>query len=134
MDEGAPRPGDYERIARAIAFIAERVGEQPTLEAVAAHVHLSPFHFQRLFCRWAGTSPKRFLQVLTVERAKGLLEASRSLLEVSEELGLSSSSRLYDHFVHLEAMTPGEYRGGGLGLVIDYGFHATPFGWALVGL
>lgn len=134
MDEGAPRPGDYERIARAIAFIAERVGEQPTLEAVAAHVHLSPFHFQRLFCRWAGTSPKRFLQVLTVERAKGLLEASRSLLEVSEELGLSSSSRLYDHFVHLEAMTPGEYRGGGLGLVIDYGFHATPFGWALLGL
>ncbi|HNE43069.1 MAG TPA: ANTAR domain-containing protein [Rhodocyclaceae bacterium] len=81
MDEGAPRPGDYERIARAIAFIAERVGEQPTLEAVAAHVHLSPFHFQRLFCRWAGTSPKRFLQVLTVERAKGLLMARKKMSE-----------------------------------------------------
>ncbi len=125
---------DYERIARAIAFIARRVGEQPTLEAVADHVHLSPFHFQRLFCRWAGTTPKRFLQVLTVERAKGLLDASRPLLAVAEELGLSSSSRLYDHFVQLEAMTPGEYRAGGAGLAIEYGLHATPFGEALVGL
>jgi AraC family transcriptional regulator of adaptative response/methylated-DNA-[protein]-cysteine methyltransferase len=119
---------DYDRIAKAIAYITANVTAQPTLEDVAAHVHLSPFHFQRLFSRWAGTTPKRFLQVLTLELGKKLLDDSGSLLEVSDKLGLSSSSRLHDHFVQLEAVTPGEYRGKGKDLVIEYGEHETPFG------
>jgi AraC family transcriptional regulator of adaptative response/methylated-DNA-[protein]-cysteine methyltransferase len=119
---------DYDRIAEAISFITHRVNSQPTLDEIAAHIHLSPFHFQRLFCRWAGVTPKRFLQTLTLERAKRLLSESKSLLEVSDSLGLSSGSRLYDHFVHLEAVTPGEFKTGGIGLPIEYGKHDTPFG------
>ncbi|MDM5075897.1 bifunctional transcriptional activator/DNA repair enzyme AdaA [Aeromonas media] len=125
---------DYARISDAIAFIANQVERQPTLDEIAAHVHLSPFHFQRLFSRWAGVTPKRYLQVLTLERAKALLHESRSLLEVADTLGLSSGSRLYDHFVQLEAVTPGEYKQRGAGLVIDHGVHDTPFGQAFVAL
>ena len=84
---------DYDRIAEAISFIANRVNSQPTLQEIARHLHLSPFHFQRLFSRWAGVTPKRFLQVLTLERAKQLLSESKPLLEVSDSLGLSSGSR-----------------------------------------
>ena len=123
---------DYERIAQAISFITSRLDSQPTLEEIAADLHLSPFHFQRLFSRWAGVTPKRFLQVLTVERAKQLLNESKSLIEVSNSLGLSSGSRLYDHFVHLEAVTPGEFKTGGMGLTIEYAVHDTPFGEAFV--
>lgn len=119
---------DYDRIAQAISFITNRVNSQPTLDEIAAHIHLSLFHFQRLFCRWAGVTPKRFLQTLTLERAKQLLSESKPLLEVSYSLGLSSGSRLYDHFVHLEATTPGEFKTGGIGLAIEYGEHDTPFG------
>lgn len=119
---------DYDRIASAMAYLVERAVEQPSLEDIAAHVHLSPYHFQRLFCRWAGTTPKRFLQVLTLERGKRLLDNSRSLLDVSHELGLSGSSRLHDHFVQLEAVTPGEYKSRGKQVHIEYGVHATPFG------
>ncbi|QJT19322.1 methylated-DNA--[protein]-cysteine S-methyltransferase [Aeromonas sp. 1805] len=125
---------DYARIADAIRFIASQVARQPTLDEIAAHVHLSPFHFQRLFSRWAGVTPKRYLQVLTLERAKALLQESRPLLEVADTLGLSSGSRLYDHFVQLEAVTPGEYKQRGAGLVIDHGVHDTPFGQAFVAL
>ena len=125
---------DYERIAEAISFIVSRVNSQPTLQEIARHLHLSPFHFQRLFSRWAGVTPKRFLQVLTLERAKQLLSESKPLLEVSDSLGLSSGSRLYDHFVHLEAVTPGEYKRGGVGLAIEYGVHDTPFGKAFVAI
>ncbi|MFM5655859.1 bifunctional transcriptional activator/DNA repair enzyme AdaA [Aeromonas veronii] len=125
---------DYARIADAIRFIASQVERQPTLDEIAAHVHLSPFHFQRLFSRWAGVTPKRYLQVLTLERAKALLQESRPLLEVADTLGLSSGSRLYDHFVQLEAVTPGEYKLRGAGLVIDHGVHDTPFGQAFVAL
>ncbi|MCX7206481.1 MAG: methylated-DNA--[protein]-cysteine S-methyltransferase [Proteobacteria bacterium] len=125
---------DYERIAKAIYFISTRVHSQPSLDEIAAHLHLSPFHFQRLFCRWAGVTPKRFLQVLTLERAKQLLRESKSLLEVSDTLGLSSGSRLYDHFVHLEAVTPGEYKKEGAGLSIAYGVHNTPFGPAFIAI
>lgn len=125
---------DYARIADAIRFIASQVERQPTLDEIAAHVHLSPFHFQRLFSRWAGVTPKRYLQVLTLERAKALLHESRPLLEVADTLGLSSGSRLYDHFVQLEAVTPGEYKQRGAGLVIDHGVHDTPFGQAFVAL
>ena len=125
---------DYERIAEAITFLISRVNSQPNLQEIAEHLHLSPFHFQRLFCRWAGVTPKRFLQVLTLERAKQLLSESKSLLEVSDTLGLSSGSRLYDHFVHLEAVTPGEYKMGGAGLSIEYALHDTPFGKAFIAI
>jgi len=125
---------DYDRIAEAISFITSRVNDQPTLEEIAGHLHLSSFHFQRLFCRWAGVTPKRFLQVLTLERAKQLLSESKSVLEVSDTLGLSSGSRLYDHFVHLEAVTPGEYKVGGAGLTIEYAVHDTPFGEAFIAI
>ncbi|MBI1423405.1 MAG: methylated-DNA--[protein]-cysteine S-methyltransferase [Gammaproteobacteria bacterium] len=119
---------DYDRIAKAIDFINQRVSQQPALEEIAAHVHLSPFHFQRLFSRWAGVSPKRFLQVLTLERGKQLLAHNDAVLAVADSLGLSSASRLYDHFVQLEAVTPGDYKQQGKGLHIEYGCHATPFG------
>ena len=119
---------DYDRIAAAIAFITARADRQPGLDEIAAHVHLSPYHFQRMFCRWAGVTPKRYLQVLTLERAKALLEASRPVLDVSDAVGLSSASRLYDHFVHLEGVTPGEFKSGGQGLAIAYGVHDSPFG------
>lgn len=125
---------DYERISKAIHFLVERTAAQPSLDEVAAHVGLSPFHFQRLFSRWTGVTPKRFLQVLTVERAKTLLRESASLLEVSETVGLSSGSRLYDHFVQLEALTPGEFKRAGSGVTIDYGVHATPFGPAFIAI
>jgi AraC family transcriptional regulator of adaptative response/methylated-DNA-[protein]-cysteine methyltransferase len=123
---------DYDRITEAISFITSRINDQPTLEEIAGHLHLSPFHFQRLFCRWAGVTPKKFLQVLTLERAKQLLSESKSVLEVSDSLGLSSGSRLYDHFVHLEAVTPGEFKVGGAGLTIEYAVHDTPFGKAFI--
>lgn len=123
---------DYDRIAQAISFIVSRANNQPALNEIAAHLHMSPFHFQRLFCRWVGVTPKRFLQALTLERAKQLLSESKPLLEVSDSLGLSSGSRLYDHFVHLEAVTPGEYKKGGVGLTIEHAIHDTPFGKAFV--
>jgi AraC family transcriptional regulator of adaptative response/methylated-DNA-[protein]-cysteine methyltransferase len=123
---------DYERVARAIQFIEERFPEEPRLEAIAAHVELSPFHFERLFKRWAGTTPKRFIQCLRVAHAKSLLDRSKSILDASFETGLSSPSRLHDLFCTLEAVTPGEYKSGGDGLVIYYGVHATPFGDALL--
>ena len=125
---------DYDRIAEAISFIINRVNNQPSLEEIARHLHLSPFHFHRLFSRWAGVTPKRFLQVLTLERAKQLLSESRPLLEISDSLGLSSSSRLHDHFIHLEAVTPGEYKMGGAGLTIEYAVHDTPFGKAFIAI
>ena len=125
-------PTDYDRIAEAIVFISSRIEQQPTLAEVAAHLNLSAFHFQRLFARWAGVTPKRFLQVLTVSRAKELLSESVSLLDVAHSLGLSSGSRLYDHFVKLDAVTPGEYKKRGDGLTIEFGTHPTPFGDAFV--
>lgn len=125
---------DYERITKAIVYVTERVGQQPSLEDIASHIHLSPSHFQRLFSRWTGVTPKRFLQVLTLERAKQLLTTATPLLGVSDTLGLSSGSRLYDHFVTLEAVTPGEFKSRGAGLTIDYAVHDTPFGNALIAI
>lgn len=119
---------DYKRIEKAMAYMAEHVSGQPGLEEVAAHVHLSPFHFQRVFCRWAGTTPKRFLQAITLERGKQLLDETHALLDVSHDVGLSGSSRLHDHFVQLEAVTPGEYKNRGQGVEIEYGIHRTPLG------
>ena len=119
---------DYARIEQAIHFLANRVAEQPTLADVSAEVGLSPHHLQRVFKRWAGVSPKRLLQLLTVEHAKELLDRSASVLDATYELGLTSPARLHDHFVALEAVTPGEYKERGKDLVIRYGFHVSPFG------
>ncbi len=119
---------DYERIAAAIHFLDQNVDRQPGLEEVAAELNLSPFHLQRLFRRWAGVTPKRFLQFLTVEHAKQMLEQSRTLLDTSFDTGLSGPGRLHDHFVSMEAVSPGEYKTRGDGLSIRYGIHPSPFG------
>ena len=119
---------DYQRIADAIGYINANIQQQPSLDEIAAAINLSPFHFQRLFSRWAGVTPKKYLQILTVDRAKELLAASKPLLEVSDSIGLSSSSRLYDHFVQLEAVTPGEYKAQGAGINIQYDVAESPFG------
>lgn len=123
---------DYERVRRAIAFVTDNWREQPPLEAIAAEVGLSPAHFQRLFKRWAGLSPKEFLQALTLDHARALLRDSATVLDATYELGLSGPARLHDLFVSHEAMTPGDYRRRGEGLRIGYGFHDSPFGRALV--
>ncbi len=126
---------DYDKIATAIDYIRKNKTKQPSLNDIAAQVHLSPFHFQRLFSHWAGTTPKRFLQILTLEHAKTLLsDNSLSVLEASNAVGLSSGSRLYDHFIHIEAVTPSEYKQAGRGLDIAYGIHATPFGEAFIAI
>ena len=123
---------DYERIGRAIAYLRRHADDQPDLAAAARYVNLSEHHFQRLFTRWAGVSPKRFLQFLTVEHAKARLAASRSLLDLAGAVGLSGPGRLHDLFVKLEAMSPGEARSGGAGLAITYGVHDSPFGPAVI--
>ena len=123
---------DYERIEKSIKFLETNFPSQPGLKEVAAHVGLSEFHFQRLFSRWVGISPKRFLQFLTKEYAKHLLEDSVNLLDVTYEAGLSSPGRLHDLFIKCEAVTPGEYKSKGEGLTIRYGFHPSPFGECLL--
>lgn len=123
-----PMDTDYQRIEQAIRYLSEHVEQQPALDDVSATVGISPFHLQRLFRRYAGVTPKQFLQHLTLERAKDALDASRSVLDASLDAGLSSPARLHDHFVTLEAVTPGEYKAGGAGLEIRYGTASTPFG------
>ena len=128
---GASR--DYDRIEKAIRFIETRFEERPGLQEIAGHVGMSEFHFQRLFSRWVGISPKRFLQFLTKEHVKALL-AQRPVLEAALAAGLSGPGRLHDLFVTCEAVTPGEFKAQGRGLVIRHGIHASPFGECLVGL
>ena len=123
---------DYARIESAIHFIRQNVHQQPSLDEIASEIGLSPYHFQRLFSRWAGISPKRFLQVLTLDYAKQLLRKSASVLDATYELGLSSPARIHDHFVSLEAVTPGEFKQRGEHLRIDYGVHPSPFGSMLI--
>jgi AraC family transcriptional regulator, regulatory protein of adaptative response / methylated-DNA-[protein]-cysteine methyltransferase len=123
---------DYERVRRIIAYISERWREQPSLEAIADHVGLSTTHVHHLFRRWAGLSPKAFLQAITLDNAKALLTDSASVLDATFEVGLSGPARLHDLFVTHEAMTPGDYRTGGLGLTMRYGFHPSPFGEAIL--
>lgn len=120
---------DYERIATAIEYIRTHFKEQPDLDAVAAHVHMSPFHFQRMFTHWAGISPKKFLQFTSIEYAKQLLtENPLTLLDTAIATGLSGTGRLHDLFVSIEGMTPGEFKNGGASLSIIYDFATTPFG------
>ncbi|MCX6050571.1 MAG: methylated-DNA--[protein]-cysteine S-methyltransferase [Chloroflexi bacterium] len=123
---------DYQRIAEAIRYLESNFREQPDLDVLAAHLGLSPFYLQRLFTRWAGISPKRFIQFLTAEHAKQLLEDSHSVLDATYETGLSSPSRLHDLMIAIEAVTPGEFKNKGAGLQIFYGRHATPFGDCLL--
>lgn len=123
---------DYKRIEKAIKFLEANFPAQPGLREIAAHIGLSEYHFQRLFSRWVGISPKRFLQFLTKEYAKKLLENSGNLLDVTYGTGLTSPSRLHDLFVTCEAVTPGEYKSKGSGVEIAYGFHPSPFGECLL--
>ncbi len=119
---------DYARIAKIIQYLEQNYLEQPELETIAKEAHMSMFHFQRLFTRWAGISPKRFLQFLTKEHAKKILDQSKDILSVSYESGLSSPGRLHDLILTWEAMTPGEYKSHGEGMEIRYGLHPTRFG------
>ncbi|MCJ8152419.1 methylated-DNA--[protein]-cysteine S-methyltransferase [Chryseobacterium sp. SSA4.19] len=120
---------DYERIAKAIEYIRSNFRLQPGLDEVAEKINLSPAHFQKMFSDWAGTSPKKFLQFISLEHAKGLLkEEKTNLFDTAYETGLSSTSRLHDLFVKIEGMSPAEYKNGGKSLSINYSFSGSPFG------
>ena len=124
---------DYERVADAIEFIKSNFKQQPTLDQIAEAVHLSPFHFQKMFTDWAGVSPKKFLQYISIEYAKKLLtEKKTTLFDAAYETGLSGTGRLHDLFVNIEGMTPGEYKNGGENLRINYSFAESPFGNILI--
>ena len=123
---------DYEIVRRAIEFISREWREQPSLDEIAEHVGLKPLALQRLFTRWAGLSPKGFLQALTLDHARALLTDRASVLDATYEVGLSGPARLHDLFVTHEAMTPGDYKAAGAGLVMRYGFHPSPFGEAVL--
>jgi AraC family transcriptional regulator of adaptative response/methylated-DNA-[protein]-cysteine methyltransferase len=124
---------DYSRIAEAIEYINSSYRNQPDLDEVARNIHLSPFHFQRMFTNWVGVSPKKFLQFITVEHAKKILQqSSTSIAEATYETGLSGTGRLHDLFINIEGMTPGEYKNGGKELRINYDFTDSPFGGVLI--
>lgn len=123
---------DYKRIEKAIHFINENFKKQPSLEEIAKAVHVSPFHFQKMFTQWAGVSPKKFMQYLSINYAKNLLNIRLSLMDTASEIGLSSSSRLHDLFTSIEGMTPGEFKNGGQDLTIHYSFSETPFGKVII--
>lgn len=124
---------DYARIEQVIYYLEQNASQQPRLSEIAEHIHLSEYHFQRLFTRWVGISPKRFLQFITKEHAKQLLDKSASIMEAAFRVGLSSPGRLHDLFITWEAVTPGEFKLHGEGLTINYGFHPSPFGEVLLG-
>jgi AraC family transcriptional regulator, regulatory protein of adaptative response / methylated-DNA-[protein]-cysteine methyltransferase len=124
---------DYARIEQVIYYLEKNSEQQPALGEIAANAHLSEYHLQRLFTRWVGISPKRFLQFITKENAKQLLEKSANIMDTAYQVGLSSPGRLHDLFITWEAVTPGEYKQRGSGLTIHYGFHPTPFGEILLG-
>ena len=129
----AQQETDYNRIAKAIGFFKDNFKMQPGLDEVAEHIHLSPFHFQRMFKQWAGVTPKQFLQYLSVEHAKDIIKTSgASLFDVAFQTGLSGTGRLHDLFIKVEGMTPGEYKNGGALLHINYSFADTPFGKVMV--
>ncbi len=123
---------NYNRIEKAIQYIAQNYKLQPSLKDMAKHVNVSEFHFQRIFTEWAGISPKKFLQFLTIEELKKELTKSKNLIDAANNVGLSAQSRVYDLFVNIEAVTPNEYKTRGKGISIDYGVHNTPFGSCLI--
>lgn len=125
---------DYDRIAEAIEYIKNNFKSQPSLEEIADQIKLSPFHFQRLFTEWAGISPKKFIQYLSVEHAKTLLRKEQlSIFDTTHETGLSSTGRLHDLFISIEGMTPAEYKNSGKNLSINYCFFDTLFGKIIIG-
>lgn len=128
LEDATCPTADYERVRRVIAFMSERWREQPTLDAIAAHVGLSTTHVHHLFRRWCGLTPKAFLQAITLDNAKTLLADAASVLDTTYEVGLSGPGRLHDLFVTHEAMTPGNFKNGGTGLTLRFGFHPSPFG------
>jgi AraC family transcriptional regulator of adaptative response/methylated-DNA-[protein]-cysteine methyltransferase len=124
---------NYDRIAEAIDYIRENFRTQPGLDEIAGKIHLSPYHFQRLFTDWAGVSPKKFLQYISVEHAKAILKQEQAtVFDAALETGLSGTGRLHDLFISIEGMTPGEFRHGGADLEINYSFAESPFGNILV--
>ena len=125
---------DYQRVEKAIRFLETRFYRQPSLAQIAESVEMSEFHFQRLFSRWVGISPKRFLQYLTKEYAKKMIEGSETLLDAAADIGLSGTGRLHDLFITCEAVTPGQYKSGGQDLDIAWGIHPSPFGDCLLGV
>ncbi len=131
-EAGKPTLHDYDAVRRAIAFISEHWRTQPTIEAMADAAHLTPDELHHLFRRWAGLTPKAFMQALTLDHAKRLLRDSASILDAAYDSGLSGPGRLHDLFVTHEAMSPGEWKKGGEGLMLRYGFHPSPFGTAVV--
>ncbi|MBE0661362.1 MAG: methylated-DNA--[protein]-cysteine S-methyltransferase [Bacteroidales bacterium] len=123
----------YNKMAEAITYLDENFREQPSLDAIAEHIHLSPFHFQRLFKEWVGISPKKYLQFISANYAKGLLRSKETnLFDTAFQTGLSGTGRLHDLFIRLEGMTPGEYKNGGENLSINYSFTESPFGNVIV--
>ncbi len=123
---------DYQRMEAILEWLVENFESQPPLEIIAARAGLTPYHFQRMFSRWVGLSPKKFVQFLSLEHAKRCLDASESVLDTAFSTGLSGAGRLHDLFVTLEAVTPGQYKQRGLGLTIRYGYHPSPFGECLI--
>ena len=123
---------NYERVAQAIDFLGKNFRQQPDLAEVARQVHLSPEHFQRIFTEWAGVSPKKFMQFLTLDFLRERIYELPNLQAAADEAGLSAQSRVYDLFVNIEGVTPGVFREGGLGLQIHYGYHSTPFGLCFI--
>jgi len=124
---------NYSRIAQAISYINANFKNQPSLDTIAKAIGMSPFHFQRLFTEWAGVSPKKFIQYLSIEYAKQLLKKDETtLLDAAYKTGLSGASRLHDLFINIEGMTPGEYQNGGEKLTINYSFTKSPFGGLIV--
>ncbi|EDM35000.1 methylated-DNA--[protein]-cysteine S-methyltransferase [Pedobacter sp. BAL39] len=121
---------DYQRIEKAIGYLKSNFRMQPTLEEVAAYVHLSSFHFQRMFTEWAGVSPKKFLQYLNIQYAKSKISSATeiTLFDLAHDTGLSGTGRLHDLFIKLEGMTPGEYKNGGINLQINYSYQESTFG------
>jgi AraC family transcriptional regulator of adaptative response/methylated-DNA-[protein]-cysteine methyltransferase len=131
-DALAPALRDYDSVRRAIAYISENWRDQPEIDAIAGAASLTPDELHHLFRRWAGLTPKAFMQALTLDHAKGLLRDSASVLDAALDSGLSGPGRLHDLFVTHEAMSPGEWKTGGAGLTLRYGFHPSPFGTAIV--
>lgn len=134
MNRETTRIRDYQRVEQALNFVARNYRNQPSLAEIAQSVHLSDYHFQRLFQRWVGVTPKQFLRYLTVSHAQECLQSGYSTMEAAYEVGLSAPARLGELFVRLEAITPGEYRSGGVGIDVRYGVHETPFGRCMLGV
>ena len=123
---------NYYRIEKAIGYMTGNYRNQPDLDAIAKKVNLSRFHFQRLFLDWVGLTPKKFLQYLTLEHLKSQIRQTANVIEAADVAGLSSQSRVYDLFVHIEGMSPQQYKSEGTDLEIFYGYHPTPFGMCFI--